>query len=127
MRWLLISVIATACVARADAAPFCVQTEAVPPECLYFDAASCETRARQMKGQCTVNTAELHVAPGIGHYCLITSGPVTSCLYLDASSCDAEAKRQHGVCVSQPARAESPSPDPYRIIRPLTAGGGARD
>ena len=112
---------------RAFAAPFCVQTEALPPQCLYFDAASCATNARQMHGSCGVNTAELHIAPGLGHYCLVTSGLVSSCVYLDGSSCDVEAKRQHGVCVTEPARAESPPPDPYRMIRPLTAGGGARD
>ena len=112
---------------RAHAAPFCVQTEALPPQCLYFDAASCAQRARQMGGSCTTNTAELHIAPGIGHFCLITSGPVSSCFYPDGASCDVEAKRQHGVCVTAPARSESPPPDPYRIIRPLTVGGGARD
>jgi hypothetical protein len=130
MRWLLNAVMAgglAAAIPCAIAAPFCVRTEAVPPECLYFDAASCNTRAHQMNGSCSINLAELHIAPGIGHYCLITSGPVSSCLYPDASSCDAEARRQNGVCVSAPARSESPPPDPYRIIRPLTVGGGARE
>jgi hypothetical protein len=111
----------------AMAAPYCVQTEAVPPQCLYFDAASCDARAKQMGGYCSVNTAELRIAPGIGHYCLLTSGNVANCFYPDAGSCNAEAERQRGVCVASPSRDESPPPDPYQHIRPLTAGGGARN
>jgi hypothetical protein len=126
-RLCLLALTSLAVPLSATAAPFCVQTETVPAQCIYFDAASCSARARQMNGSCTVNAAEMHVSPGIGHFCLITSGPVSSCVYLDGASCDAEAKRQHGVCIEQPARAESPPPDPYRLIRPLTAGGGARE
>jgi hypothetical protein len=111
----------------AIAAPFCVQTEAVPPQCLYYDAATCNARAKQMSGYCTVNTAELHIAPGIGHFCLLTSGNVSTCLYPDADSCNAEARRQNGLCVAAPARDESPAPDPYQHIRPLTVGSGARN
>ena len=111
----------------AAAAPYCVQTEAVGPQCLYFDAASCDTRAKQIGGYCSVNTAELHIAPGIGHYCLLTSGNVARCFYPDSDGCNVEARRQHGVCVSAPARDESPAPDPFRHTRPLTVGGGARE
>jgi len=110
----------------AIAAPYCVQTEAVPPQCLYYDAVACDARARQINGYCSVNAAELSIAPGIGHFCMLTSGNVSTCYYLDAESCNAEARRQHGVCVAAPARDESPAPDPFRHIRPLTAGGGAR-
>jgi hypothetical protein len=111
----------------AIAAPYCVQTEAIPPQCLYYDATSCNARAKQMAGYCTVNTAELQMPAGIGHFCLLTSGNVSVCLYPDADSCNAEARRQNGVCVAAPARDESPAPDPYRHIRPLTVGSGARN
>ena len=111
----------------AIAAPYCVQTEAVPPQCLYYDAASCNARAKQMQGYCSINTAELRIAPGIGHFCMLTSGNVATCLYPDADSCNAEARRQSGVCVAAPARDESPPPDPFRHIRPLTVGGGAKE
>jgi hypothetical protein len=128
-RWLpqLLSMAVLPLTQFAAAAPYCVQTEAIPPQCLYYDAASCDARAKQMAGYCSVNTAELHIAPGIGHFCLLTSGNVSSCLYPDAGSCDMEARRQHGVCVAAPARDESPGPDPYRHVRPLTVGGGSRD
>ena len=57
----------------ALAAPFCVRTEAIPPQCLYFDASECGKRATQMGGICVVNPAELHVSSTLGHYCLLTS------------------------------------------------------
>ena len=110
----------------AAAAPYCVQTEGVGPQCLYFDPASCDVRAKQINGYCTVNAAELSIPPGIGHYCLLSSGNVASCFYLDSDSCNAESKRHHGVCVSAAARDESPPADPFRHTRPLTAGGGVR-
>jgi hypothetical protein len=107
----------------AVAAPFCVETSAVPPQCIYFDAASCNARAKQMQGTCSANMSELHVTAGIGHYCLLTSDGVSSCIYPDRSDCDREAKHQQGVCVDAPNRPESPGADPYRYIRPLSAGG----
>ena len=111
----------------AIAAPYCVQTEALPPQCLYYDAASCNARAKQMQGYCSINTAELKIAPGIGHFCLLTSGNVATCLYPDAEACNTEAHRQNGVCIAAPARDESPAPDPFRHIRPLTVGSGAKE
>jgi len=125
-RWLRVMGL-LAVIQPAAAAPYCVQTEAITPQCLFYDAASCQARAKQMGGYCSVNTAELHIAPGIGHYCLLTSGNVSNCFYPDAESCEGEARRQHGVCVAVPARDESSTADPYRHTRPLTVGGGARN
>ena len=109
----------------AQAAPFCVQTQAIPPQCIYADAAACNARARQMNGYCTANEAELRVVGGIGHFCVLSSGIAASCIYLDRTSCDAAAQRQNAVCVAAPAPAESPAADPYRSIRPLTSGVGS--
>jgi hypothetical protein len=111
----------------ALAAPFCARSDSVPPQCLYVDPASCDAAAKRMNGYCSVNTQELHIAGGVGHFCLVTSTLASSCVYPDESSCDAEAQRQHGVCVAEPTHAESPAPDPYRSTRPLTVGAGARD
>jgi hypothetical protein len=124
---MLAPMLAASLATNAVAAPFCVQSEAVPPQCLYVDASSCDAAAKQMKGYCSVNSQELHIAGGVGHFCLVTSTLVSSCVYPDADSCDVEAKRQHGVCVAEPTHAESPAPDPYRSVRPLTVGAGARD
>jgi len=108
----------------ALAAPFCVQTQALPPQCMYYDAASCEQRANQLGGLCSVNRKEVRVRPGLGHYCLLTSGLVSSCIYADRGTCQRDAVQQHGACVDTPARPESPAPDPYRDVRPSMVGGG---
>ena len=106
----------------ALAAPFCLRSQALPPQCIYFDAGSCNERARQLQGYCSVNTAEVHVAGGLGHYCLLTSSLVQSCIYVDRGTCNRDAQQQHGACVDAPVRPESPGADPYRDIRPSMAG-----
>jgi hypothetical protein len=106
----------------AIGAPFCVRTQVVPPQCIYFDAAECNNRAREMGGWCSANQSELPVSIALGHYCLITSGRASACIYLDLGSCDVEARHQQGVCVPAPNRPESPAADPYRDIRPSMAG-----
>ncbi len=106
----------------AVAAPFCVYTEALPPQCLYFDASSCNERAKQLGGFCSANEAEVKVLGAIGHYCLLTSSLSSSCIYVDRADCNRDAQQQHGVCVEAPARPESPGADPYRDIRPSMAG-----
>jgi len=106
-----------------QAAPFCVQTQAIPPQCIFVDAGSCNERATQMGGTCTVNRAEVHVSAGLGHYCLLTSSQASACIYADRSVCELEARHQHGVCIDAPDRPESPAADPYRDIRPSMVGG----
>jgi hypothetical protein len=106
----------------ASGAPFCVRTQVVSPQCLYFDASECAKRAREMGGWCSANEAELPVSIALGHYCLLTSDRASACIYLDLASCDVEAHHQGAVCVPAPNRPESPAPDPYRDIRPSMAG-----
>ena len=106
----------------AIAAPFCVETQAVPPQCIYFDANSCNQRAKQMGGQCSANQQEVQASAGLGHYCLLTSSRVSLCIYTDRSNCDRDAQRQQGVCVQATTLPESPGADPYRDIRPSMAG-----
>ena len=55
----------------------------LPPQCIYFDAASCDKRATQLGAYCSVNGNEVHVSAAIGHYCLLTSSLVSSCIYVD--------------------------------------------
>ena len=107
----------------AIGAPYCVRTLALPPQCLYFDPAACNTRAIQMGGRCTANAAEVQLRTGLGHYCLITPGNVSECIFADLAVCNAEAQHQQGVCVDAPNAPESPAPDPFRDIRPLGVGG----
>ena len=105
------------------AAPFCVQTQAIPPQCLYFDAGECGKRATQMGGICVVNPAEFHVSGTLGHYCLLTSDRVMSCIYTDPGTCAAEAQHQHGACILAPERPESPARRSVSRGAPSMAGG----
>jgi hypothetical protein len=106
----------------AIAAPFCVQTEALPPQCIFYDSGSCQQRATQLNGNCVVNGNEVRLTPSIGHYCLVTSGSAAECIYVDITSCDKEARRQQGACIVAPGRPESPTPDPFALTRPSNAG-----
>jgi hypothetical protein len=120
---LLAGALALLAPAAAVAAPFCVQSQTIPPQCLYYDASECNQRALQLGGNCTVNPQEVHVSVGLGHYCLLTSSLVSSCIYADATACAAEAKHEQGACIEAPTRPESPAADPYRDVRPSMAGG----
>ena len=106
----------------AVAAPFCVESAALPPQCIYFDAASCAQRASQLGAYCSVNANEVHVQAAVGHYCLLTSTLVSSCIYVDRGSCDRDAAQQHGVCAQSTTLPESPAGDPYHDVRPSMAG-----
>ena len=103
----------------ALAAPFCVVSQTLPPQCLYFDASSCQTNAAKQNGRCTVNLKEVRLVPGQAQYCLVTSARVSQCIYAERSDCDREAGRQQGACVEAIRR---PKPgqavDPYSLIRP---------
>jgi hypothetical protein len=105
------------------AAPFCIESMALPPQCMYYDAGLCQQAADQQHGLCAVNPNEVKVSPGIGHYCLLTSSLVSSCIYTDRRDCQRDATVQHGACVDAPSRPESPAADPFRFIRPSMAGG----
>ena len=85
--------------APTHAAPFCVHTKAIPPQCIYFDPSSCNKRAIQMGGICTANEDEVKVTSGIGHYCLVTSGMASFCSYASRDTCDRDARQQQGVCI----------------------------
>jgi hypothetical protein len=122
VRAALVGVLVLVTPSAVPGAPFCVRTEAIPPQCIYTDAASCDGRAQQMGGTCSVNTAEVHVPAGLGHYCLVTSSLVSACIYADPATCAQEALHQQGACVEAPNRPESPPPDPYRDIRPSMVG-----
>ena len=123
LRWHLTGLLLLAAPAGAMAAPFCVQTQALPPQCIYFDAASCNQRAQQLGGLCSVNRREMRVSRGLGHYCVLTSERASSCIYADRGNCENDARQQGGVCVDSPSRPESPRVDPYRDVRPSMVGG----
>lgn len=84
---------------QAIAAPFCVTTQGVPPDCIYEDTTSCRSRATQLKGVCTVNTNEITSAYGTEKFCMVDSTRVPQCIYTDRSSCEG-AMNAGSVCVN---------------------------
>jgi hypothetical protein len=105
----------------ALAAPFCLETQTVPPQCIYFDANTCRAEANHQHGACVVNPQEVGLVPSVGAYCIVTSGGASSCTFQDATSCSREAVHQGGVCVAAPVAAAGAAPNPYQS-RPEVAG-----
>lgn len=101
----------------ANAAPFCIMTQTLPPQCIYVDAAECTREAARQGGACSANASELHLVQGIGGFCVVTSGLASVCAYHDRQTCDREAARQRGACVDAPGLSPTvSSPDPYSPI-----------
>ena len=89
-----------ACAAPAGAAPFCVTTASLPPQCLYVDPGNCRTRAAELHGVCTANPFEVPLTAGFGPYCVVDASRYTFCVYQDLASCSQAANRQRGsICV----------------------------
>ena len=108
----------------AMAAPFCVTSETVPAQCIYYDAGLCRQAAGQLAaGECVVNQKEVRLTPSIGAYCLVTSTLVSLCVYQDLDGCLKAAAPQHAACVVAAARAGGPAAaDPFALTRPGNAG-----
>jgi hypothetical protein len=100
----------------ALAAPFCIESQALPPQCNYFDAAQCQSDAARQGGVCSANPQQLTLQPGIGQYCLVNSYGASSCIYPDRGSCMVEAARQHAACTAAPNVAPAKAPDPYAAV-----------
>lgn len=107
----------------ALAAPFCLETATVPPQCIYYDANNCRKEAIHQGGGCVVNPAEIAVRPGTGEFCIAASNGATTCDYSDLQNCARDANRQGAVCVEAPPGAAGNVPDPYRYLtEPQTEG-----
>src|ERR1700744_5036017 len=77
--WALI--LSAASAGPALAAPFCIQSQALPPQCNYYHAAECQADAARQGGVCEANPQQLTLHPGIGQYCLATSYGASYCIY----------------------------------------------
>ncbi len=100
----------------ALAAPFCLQTETVPPQCIYYDAANCRRDATRQRGFCVVDGQEIALRPGTGAYCLVTGDGASVCDFQDPGPCTQEATRQNAVCVLAPPAAAGNIPNPYQYL-----------
>jgi hypothetical protein len=96
-----------------NAAPICLQTQAIAPQCIYYDANQCRRDANRQGGICSANPREIRDTPNVGQYCLLTSERVSLCVYSDRASCDADAARQNAACTYATGRRPSGAPDPY--------------
>ncbi len=112
-RWIAALLAGLAWSGTAAAAPFCLQMQGMTPQCLYYDAASCQLEAQRQHGDCSINKSEVTIRGGSGQYCMITSGLVTVCHYQDRDSCVADARRQNGACTDAPTPTPSRAPNPY--------------
>jgi len=100
--------------AVGHAAPFCIGSEAVPPQCIYYDADSCRKEAIRTGGICSANPEQIKAAGAqFAKYCVVTSQRVSFCNYMDRTSCDAAALHYHGACVASPEATAPGAPDPY--------------
>lgn len=110
------AVILTGIASPALAAPFCIQSQSLPPQCNYYDAHECQKDAGKQGGVCSVNPQQMTLQPGVGQYCIVTSGGASICEYADRGTCQAEAERQNGACTEAPNVAPVGSPDPYSAV-----------
>jgi hypothetical protein len=97
------------------AAPYCLESQALPPLCIYYDASSCQREAIRQQAACSVNAQELPLSHNVGQFCMVTSQGISQCFYSDRATCAADATRQHGLCTDAPTVAPSAAPDPYGL------------
>ena len=97
------------------AAPFCIQSEALPPQCIYYDADLCRKEAARQDAICAANN-QLQLSTNVGQYCVVTSSGVSLCQYTDRGTCTHDATRLHGACTSARGVAPSGAPDPYAPV-----------
>jgi len=114
--WFGGSMFLAAAGAPALAAPYCIQSQSLPPQCNYDDPSQCSADAGRQGGVCAANPQQLALRQGIGQYCVVTAGGASDCAYVDRPSCMAEAARQHGACTEAPAIAPARAPDPYSAV-----------
>jgi hypothetical protein len=98
------------------AAPFCLTSQVIPPQCIYYDARQCNQEAQRQGAACSVNPAEVRLTEGPGAFCVVTSGRYSVCAYLDRPTCEAEAARQHGTCAVSTKHVAVGSPDPFSPV-----------
>jgi hypothetical protein len=111
-----LAVLAVLMAQPAMAAPFCIQSQVLPPQCIYYDARECNQEAQRQGAACNVNPADVTLRDGPGQFCVVTSGHFSNCAYLDRPSCEQEATRQRGTCATSTAHVAVGSPDPYSVV-----------
>lgn len=94
----------------AMAAPYCLQNQALPPQCIYDDPGDCARNATKQGGTCSVNSKETTLRTGFGNYCVVSSNGAANCFYHDRQTCTTAAQQAHGMCTEAPAAPGAPTP-----------------
>ena len=118
-RFRFIPLLAAVLVAgQAAAAPFCVQVEGLPLQCLFVDPGQCRQEADRQGGICAANPAEFTTPAGGMPFCTVESGNVSTCMYPDRASCDTEGRQRGGACIEAVPAKPPIQPNPYQIRLP---------
>lgn len=111
--------------AFAQGAPWCVSTQALPPQCIFYDPRQCQLVAGQQGGVCLPNGNVETVRSELGQYCLVVAGARPACNYVDQNTCNRDATQQGGACVlASEAAGPNLAPNPYYQVNPSLAGTG---
>jgi hypothetical protein len=112
----LLAAIAVLMAQPVVAAPFCISSQVLPPQCIYYDAQQCNKEAQRQGAVCGTNPADVKLTDGPGQFCVVTSGRFSVCAYLDRPTCEQEAARQHGTCAVSSRHVSVGSPDPFSTV-----------
>lgn len=96
----------------ALAAPYCLQTAAISPQCIYDDPGICQKDALRQGGACVANPDGQVVLQGTGAYCLAIAGGHAYCTFEDVNQCVRAAGREGGACIAAPPVAPTVAPKP---------------
>lgn len=99
----------------ARSAPFCIEGDGVPSQCVYFDTRQCWQDADRQKGICSANLSELNLSEADNSICMVDSARVPVCGYQNLQSCQNEARKRNAVCFQNAGAVASD--DPYRLER----------
>lgn len=100
----------------ARAAPFCVEAEGLPADCLYHDLASCKQEAARKQGYCTVNKEEITLSANDDAFCTMDSSLVPLCVFQNGEDCYASAASGNAICFEN---SKTETYDPHHMDRAL--------
>ena len=106
---LLALALVTSAAKPATAAPFCLTTNVLSPQCIYVDPAECRARAVQIHGACVANPTEMRAFSGHQAFCATDATLMALCEYPDLASCSRAVEHRSGsLCVMHPYATQPP-------------------